>query len=241
MKDKIITSNCDESYKELKASLKEKYTRILCTAIDEAREVVIKRSSEILSKEYLSMLSETEGLKKTVKEQETEFFNSEKYVTAQKSLTTLKDKLATCLDSEKESIQKDLSKLLEQITTMNITIKNRLKVYTDKIKENEKILKEETLKVGVDVLKIKNEIMKFLQQKISECVKCFNEELSELNKTFAKEDANESELPFDTDVIKLDVPIFSIDTDSIKRSVKTTDDDQNITLINSKNTSTVKN
>ena len=141
MKDNNITSNYDESYKELKTSLKEKYTRILCTAIDEAREVVIKRSSEILSKEYLSMLSETESLKKTVKEQETEFFNSEKYVTAQKSLTILKDKLATCLDSEKESVQKDLSKLLEQITTMNITIKNRLKVYTDKIKENEKILK----------------------------------------------------------------------------------------------------
>ena len=184
-------------------------------------------------------MQETENLKQAKKSQEKEFFNSEEYQTAQKRLKKVKKDLDSVKNNDKAEIEKEFNKALSTVTTLNITIKNRLKGLDEKINANMQTLKNEMSDCGEDIARIKNDAMNFLQKKIAECVKDYNLELIELNKTFGVEIPKAPELPFDGEVLKLDLPVFSLESETTVKSVTIKNKER--TLVYSKNESNLIN
>ena len=205
-----ITDDFSQSYNELKSGLKDKYLNMLYRFIDDAREKAIKMSEPLISDDILQLTDETRELKKYVKAETKKYYKSTEYVNAQQKLITLKDRLTLCSDSEKEEVQKQISKSMAEVVTKNITIKNRLKAESDKIKLNEEIIKGKMQEIDGDIQKIKEEVMDFLRDKIAICIKYYNDELNELNESFKMPKLDQPEIPFDSSVVKLDVPIFSL-------------------------------
>ena len=100
------------------------------------------------------------------------------------------------------------NKAISSITTLNVTIKNRLKDKTDRydklsaeidyvIRTNENSFKE-----------INAEVLRMVKQAISDCLGGYAEELKVLNETFGVEETTDEDLPFDEKVIRLDIPVF---------------------------------
>lgn len=235
-----ITDDFNQSYNELKSGLKSKYLNMLYRFIDDAREKAIKMSEPLISDDILQITSETRELKKYVKAETKKFYKSSEYVNAQQKLITLKDKLSTCLDSEREELQKQISKSMAEVVTKNITIKNRLKVESDKIKINEDIIKSKMQEIDGDIQKIKEEVMEFLRDKIAICIKYYNDELNDLNESFKMPKLDQPEIPFDSSVVKLDVPIFSL-TQPQEEEVSEVIEESDRTIIASENQDTTKN
>jgi hypothetical protein len=160
-----ITENFCDSYNELKNDLKDKYARMLSIAIDQAREKATDKTAKILSPSFLQLLEETESLKNQRNQLEQDSYKSDKYITAQDNLKDVKIKLDNVSSEEKESIEKDFNKALSTITTLNITIKNRLKDIDEKITLNKQSIKNEISIFGDEINKIKNEVMSLMQWK----------------------------------------------------------------------------
>ena len=235
-----ITNDFNQSYNELKSGLKDKYLNMLYSFIDDAREKAIKMSEPLISDDLLKLTDETRELKKYVKAETKRYYKSTEYVNAQQKLITLKDKLTVCDESEKEELQKQISKSMAEVVTKNITIKNRLKAESDKIKLNEDIIKGKMQEIDGDIQKIREEVMDFLRDKIAICIKYYNDELNELNESFKKPKLEQPEIPFDSSVVKLDVPIFSL-TQPQDEDVIEVVEDSDRTIIASENQDTTKN
>ena len=238
--DKItITEDFNKSYNELKSSLKDKCLNMLYRYIDNAREKATQLAEPLISNDILQLIDETRELKKYVKLETKKYFKSSEYVDSQQKLINLKDKLTTCDESEKEDLQKQISKSMAEIVTKNITIKNRYKTQNDKIKQNESVINAKMQEIDSDMQKIKEEVMDFLRDKIAICIKFYNDELNELNDAFKMPKLLKPEIPFDSNVIKLDVPIFSLtqpkddDYDNYEKADRT--------IIASENHNTTKN
>ena len=237
--DKItITEDFNQSYNELKLGLKDKYLKMLYRFVDEAREKTIEMSSELISDDILKLIEETKEIKKIIKSETKRFYKSSEYVDAQQKLITLKDRLAECAENEKDDLQKQISKSMAEIVTKNITIKNRLKVHSDKVKYNEDIINSKMQEIDGEIKKVKEDVMDFLRDKIAICIKYYNDELNELNDSFNMPKLETTEIPFDSNVIKLDLPIFSL-IQSEPEDVTDYDDER--TIIASENHNTTKN
>ena len=81
--------------------------------------------------------------------------------------------------------------------------------------------------------------MDFLRDKIAICIQFYNEELRELNDSFKMPQPEKAEIPFDSSVIKLDVPIFSL-TQTESQDFADNEEDTR-TIIASENQNTIKN
>lgn len=234
-----ITEDFNQSYNELKSGLKEKYLNLLYRYVDEAREKAVEMSTPFISDDVLKLTDETRELKKLVKLETKKFYKSSEYVDAQQKLINLKEQLSTCEDSQREELQKQISKSMAEIVTKNITIKNRLKAHNDKIKFNEDIINAKMQEVDEDVQRVKDDVMDFLRDKIAICIQFYNEELRELNDSFKMPQPEKAEIPFDSSVIKLDVPIFSL-TQTESQDFADNEEDTR-TIIASENQNTIKN
>ena len=115
---------------------------MLYTFVDQAREKVIEQSTAFIGDDIFKLTEETKELKRLVKIETKKYYKSSEYVDAQQKLITLKNQLSNCEESEKEELQKQISKSMAEIVTKNITIKNRLKAHSDKIKYNEDIIRQ---------------------------------------------------------------------------------------------------
>ena len=204
-----ITDDFEQSYNELKSSLKEKYLNLLYTFVDQAREKAIEQSTAFIGDDIFKLTEETKELKRLVKIETKKYYKSSEYVDAQQKLITLKNQLSNCEESEKEELQKQISKSMAEIVTKNITIKNRLKAHSDKIKYNEDIINAKMQEIDEDIQRVKEEVMDFLRDKIAICIKYYNDELKDLNESFNMPQPKDTEIPFDSNVIKLDVPVFA--------------------------------
>ncbi|MBE5742206.1 MAG: hypothetical protein E7360_02660 [Clostridiales bacterium] len=234
MEKLTITENLNDSYKELKSDLKERYSKILFGAVEKAREMASQKTAYLLTDAFLKLLDDTEKLKTSKRQQKNEFFASDKYVKAQENLLALKKELDEC-DGDKTEIEKNFGKALAEVTTLNITIKNRLKDIDERIDANMQLLKNEVGDSGEEISKIKHDIMGYLQKEIAKCVKDYNVELIELNKTFGVEISKEPEMPFDGEILKLDFPVFAFESEISTKTIKEKDTER--TLIHSKNES----
>lgn len=211
MMQKEMITEMSESYNRLKSDIKEKYTKMICADLESVRQYVISKSSEFLGEDFLRKLSEVEGLKKQCDNERKAFRATPEYVAAQKELSeaskAAKKIAKTDENADKEEIKR-LNKAISSITTLNVTIKNRLKDKTDRydklsaeidyvIRTNENSFKE-----------INAEVLRMVKQAISDCLGGYAEELKVLNETFGVEETTDEDLPFDEKVIRLDIPVF---------------------------------
>lgn len=210
MQKEIITET-SESYNRLKSDIKDKYTKMICADLESIRQYVISKSFEFLGDDFLQKLSEVESLKKQCDRERKAFRSTPEYVAAQKELTeaskAAKKIAKTDENADMEEIKR-LNKAISAITTLNVTINNRLKDKTDRhdklaaeidriIRTNENSFKE-----------INEEMLRRVKQAIADCLGGYAEELKALNETFGVEETTDEELPFDEKVIRLDIPIF---------------------------------
>lgn len=202
-----ITTDTEDSYKQLKNDIKEKYTKMLCAELESVRRYVVDKSSAFLGEDFLEKLGESDKLKKECDGIRKKFRASEEYKAAQKELSAA-TKAAKGLPENSESEEiKRLNKAISAITTLNVTINNRLKDRTERlnkldseieavVKDNEKEFKE-----------INGEVVSRVKKAISECFGGYVSEVKDLNESFGVEN-DEIEMPFDEKVIRLDIPVF---------------------------------
>ena len=238
--DKLkITEDFNQSYNELKSGIKEKYLNMLYGYVDEARERAMEVTSKHVGDDILKLTEEIEDLRKLVQSETKKFYKSEEYVSVQERLVALKERLAEASEEEKEDLQKQISKAMAEVVTKNITIKNRLKPHTDKIKYNEDLVNSTLQELNFDVKRIEDEILGFLREKIEICVKAYNDELHELNASFNMPISDKTEIPFDGKGLRLEFPILEFRK---KKTVMTSDiKEEERTIIASENVDLIKN
>ena len=201
----VFTDNLSESYNRLKQDLKDKYAETIYNLIDKIKGEIAKETAKIFGESTLKKIEEAENLKAEIDEEKRRFFQEERYKSLQDKLVSLKETLA--LKDGDEEITKEMRSTLDKISTLNITIKNRLKEKTDRLKSLTDFVQEEFDKNKDALSNLKSKSLGTVKDEIIDCLDEFNEELSVLNKTFGKDD--EEELPFDEETLKVDIPIFS--------------------------------
>ena len=199
----------NESYTELKKDLKDKYCEIIKSDLDEIRKYVAERAAKLFGPEFLDKVEEVENLRSERKKAEKEFFKSEEYITAQKELKNAKNDAKNQTPDAEDDANRRLNKAISAITTLNVTIKNRLKPYDEKISALDDEISFVTEKNDDKIREISQEIISRVKSSVAERFKAYFEELNELSDEFGVNEEKDDDLPFDQSVIRLEIPIFS--------------------------------
>ena len=204
----VFTDNLSDSYNRLKQDLKDKYAELIYKIVDKIKTDIIKETSEIFSEETFSKIEEAEELKSEINSIKQDFYAEERYKALQEELVSLKEKLANTSEDEAKELTKEMQGALDKISTLNITLKNRIKDKTDRLYKLNLFIEGEFDKNREILSNLKNELFEKVKIEIIECLDDFNDELAVLNETFGKE-SEDAEMPFDESTIKVDIPLFS--------------------------------
>ena len=104
-----ITEDFEQSFNELKKGLKDKYTAILYSYIDEIKITVSKKIDAFAGKDFTLLCEQTKKLQESVTRQSEEFHNTEEYKTKISELAQLTSKLSSCSTDEKDELKKEIS------------------------------------------------------------------------------------------------------------------------------------
>lgn len=227
--DKSNITETSESYNLLKEDIKEKYTKMMCAELDAVRRYVIDKSSSFLGGDFLHKLEESERIKQECDKIRKEFRSREEYKAAQKELSEAGKQAKGMANSDDNSDREEikrLNKAIGAITTLNVTLNNKLKERREREaqlnSEIDKIVRENE----ADFKEINGEVVSRVKKAILECLGGYLDEMKDLNSSFGIEN-NEFEMPFDEKVIRLDIPVFS------KSPFKLSDDDHEETFVHS--------
>ncbi len=243
--DKTIITNENESYNRLKNDVKEKYTRMLCAELESVRRYVIEESSIFLGDDFLAKISESESLKKECDKIRGEFRSREEYVKAQKELTEATKAVKTLKipENEEREENKRLNRAISAITTLNVTLNNKIKDKTERRITLEKEL-DSIVKQNENGFKtINDEVISRVKRAVAACVNGYAEEVKEINESFGVE-TDEIEMPFDEKIIRLDIPVFgkrNTETEDFEKSADEDDNTDNINYIDSDDNNGVLN
>lgn len=230
----IVTNDVKDSYNEILKSLKEKYSQMIFSRIDELRRRAYDTLSDVLDENLLCIFEETFELKERSKAQQDEFFKSEDYVKTQERLVDLKERVSACEDeTEKAELSKQLSKVMDRVSTLNVTINNRLKKYTDKINANVEIMKRLVNSDGGLFNKVKTDFLNEINDIIKDGITDFNEELKPIKEQFGK-DTEELEFPFDENTVRVQIELFPSEIEDVYGK-------SDSEFVPSKNENTIKN
>lgn len=223
-----------QSFLELKNDLKEKYTSRIYAVLKDVRETLVERTSDMFDDGFFTCLNEAFALEEEKEKIRKAFFRENDYEDAQKKLKLLRKKHQ---EEGGEEVGKELSEAVARVSTLNVTIRNRLKPYEERIEYlREKIDGSvEANRERIDSLK--KEIVETTRTSVDEIVTEFNRELSELKETFGVPEG-ESELPFDERTLQLEIPISEFDPDHFMKNVKRENRDL---FVKSDNSNHVKN
>ncbi len=203
-----ITDNLSDSYNLLKKDLKDKYAENIYEIIDNIKTEILSEASKIFGEELIEKIDEAESIKGDIDKIKKEFYAEEQYTSLQNKLKQQKDSLLTASESEADKITSEMKDTLDKVSTLNVTLKNRLKEKNEKLAEINAYLEGEFNKNKDILAKLKEDMFEKVKTDIVSCLDEFNEELSLLNETFGIE-GKEPEIPFDENSIKMELPIFS--------------------------------
>ncbi|MDD7165092.1 MAG: hypothetical protein PUI31_00215 [Clostridia bacterium] len=232
--DKTIITEESESYSRLKSDIKDKYTKMICAELEAIRRYVVKESSVILGDDFLEKLGESEQLKKECDQIRNEFHSREEYINAQSELTAaskaVKNRKNTGsaggtdnTDNTEET--KRLNKAISAITTLNVTLNNKLKDKNDRRTVLEKELNAIVRENETGFKTINDEVVSRVKRAVSDCIAGYADEIGKLNECFNVK-SNELDLPFDEKVIRLDIPVFGRRTHNESAANDDSDDDK---------------
>lgn len=241
------TAAVDGGYEEIKNGLKAKYSKMIFARIDELRKDALKKLFGAMDEGVIDLIYENERLKKLCDEEKKEFYDGAEYKDAQNKLVELKNKLATCAENEKEEINNQLSKALDRISTLNVTVNNRLKKYTDKMRANSSAITGAIASDDGEFGEVKKNFIESVDEILQDGIAGYNDELQSVNESFGVEQSGEPDLPFDENEVRIEIDMLppsvrELGEDAIKTEVKEPTDKQNKKVfINIENDSTVKN
>ena len=147
---------------------------------------------------------------------------SAEYSEAQAKLVALRKELSASDDDSKSEIEKKLSRTMDRVSTLNVTIKNRLKPLSDKLKEDISTLKAVYSSSENGFAKIRDEFLDRIDDVITDGITSFNEELSEINAKFGII-CDKTEFPFDENTLKIKIELFPKELTDEEPDENTTD------------------
>lgn len=219
-----VTNDYCESYEELKKQLKEKYSLILKSIIESANNKVESESNDILGKEFFDLHTEAEVMTAEIKTEKEEFYKSENYTAAQADLAAIKAEIDKCDDEdEKKNLNVKLDKAMAKISTLNITINNRLKSKTEELEAKVSAIGKIVGEHRKEIERLRDEIVNFITTSVASTINEFNADLTELNDIFGVEQSS-PELPFDEKELKMqfiDLPFEKYVTPTERREGRT--------------------
>lgn len=218
----IIVDNVNESYEEIVKELKEKYSEEILRNIDEIKRQSYGQLSAAFNDCATGLLEEIEDLKKEIDRRKKEFYMSAEYSETQAKLVALRKELSASDDDSKSEIEKKLSRTLDRVSTLNVTIKNRLKPLSDKLKEDISTLKAVYSSSENGFAKIRDEFLDRIDDVITDGITSFNEELSEINAKFGII-CDKTEFPFDENILKIKIELFPKELTDEEPDENTTD------------------
>ena len=227
--DKTDITESSESYNRLKEDIKEKYTKMMCAELDSVRRYVIDKSSSFLGEDFLAKLEEVDRIKQECDKIRKEFRSRDDYKAAQKELSEASKQAKGIADSDDNSDREEikrLNKAIGAITTLNVTLNNKLKERNEREAQLNSELDKIVRDNESDFKEINNEVVTRVKKAISDCLGGYADEMKDLNSSFGIEN-DDFEMPFDEKVIRLDIPVFS------KSPFKRSDDDDGETFIHS--------
>lgn len=204
-----FTDNLSDSYNRLKQDLKDKYVEIIYKIVDKIKAEIIYETSVIFGETTMQKIEEAETLKSEIDKIKNDFYGEDRYKTLQGRLTALKNELSAATKSKAKEITSEMQVAMDKITTLNITLRNRIKDKNERLSELNSFIENEFDKNKAAFDKVREEVFGKVKDEIADCLDEYNDELALLNETFGK-DTEEMEMPFDENEIKLDIPIFSI-------------------------------
>ena len=235
----------DAGYEEIKNGLRTKYSKMIFARIDELRKDALKKLFGAMDEGVIDLIYENERLKKLCDDEKKEFYEGTDYKDAQSKLVELKNKLSVCAESEKDEINAKLSKALDRISTLNVTIDNRLKKYTDKMRVNSSAITGAISSDEGEFGKVKKNFIESVDEILQEGITSYNDELQSVNATFGVEQSEEPDLPFDENEVRIEIDMLP---PSVRELGNENDDGENSAeknekkvFINIENESTVKN
>ena len=216
--DKTIITEGSESYNRLKSDIKDKYTKMICAELEAVRRYVVEESSVILGDDFLEKLGESEQLKKECDKIRNEFRSREEYINAQNELTAASKAVKAAKNGKAESNSgndsegnaeetKRLNKAISTITTLNVTLNNKLKDKNDRRAVLDKELNAIVRENETGFKTINDEVVSRVKRAVSDCIAGYVDEIGKLNECFNVK-SDEFDLPFDEKVIRLDIPVF---------------------------------
>lgn len=233
--DKTIITEESESYNRLKSDIKDKYTKMICAELEAVRRYVVEESSVILGDDFLEKLGESEQIKKECDKIRNEFRSREEYISAQSELAAASKAVTAVKKGESESAGKDsegnteetkrLNKAISAITTLNVTLNNKLKDKTDRRAILEKELNAIVRENETGFKTINDEVVSRVKRAVSGCIAGYADEIGKLNECFNVK-SDELDLPFDEKVIRLDIPVFGRRTRDESAASDDSDDDK---------------
>lgn len=200
--------NVNEGYKQLKNDLKEKYSKQIVKAVERIKSEIITSVSQIFGEELMRSFENADKIRDKINKIKDEFYSETEYVELQKKLTSQKEDLKNASESEVKKITEDMRRSLDSISTLNITLRNRLKSYNEQLFKINSFISSELEKNKDEVSRLKDKVLEEIKVEIVCFLNDYNEELSMLNDAFGIENG-EPEIPFDEDSVRLDVPIFN--------------------------------
>ena len=218
----IIVDNVNESYEEIVKELKEKYSEEILRNIDEIKRQSYGQLSAAFNDCATGLLEEIEDLKKEIDRRKKEFYMSAEYSETQAKLVALRKELSASDDDSKSEIEKKLSRTLDRVSTLNVTIKNRLKPLSDKLKEDISTPKAVYSSSENGFAKIRDEFLDRIDDVITDGITSFNEELSEINAKFGII-CDKTEFPFDENILKIKIELFPKELTDEEPDENTTD------------------
>ena len=226
-----ITNDVNESYNEIVEGLKNKYSQIIFSRIDELKMRCYEELSAALNNDLKIIFKETCDLKDYYEREKKAFYSGNDYTDAQTKLIELKNAVTNCNDeTQSQNLNNQLAKAMDRISTLNVTINNRLKNCKEKIDANIEIIKQALNSDSGLLTKVKDDFLNEIDGIIKDGVMEFNEELRPVKEQFGK-NLNELEFPFNENIVKVQIELFPIGID----------DCENEKFIVSKNENNIKN
>lgn len=242
------TVTTDGGYEEIKNGLKSKYSKMIFARIDELRQSALKKLFGAMDEGIISLIYENERLKKLCDEDKKTFYEGSDYKDAQNKLVELKNKLSLCKDDiEKEEINKQLSKALDRISTLNVTINNRLKKYTDKMHVNASAITGAIASDEGEFGEVKKNFIESVDEILQEGIASYNDELKSVNETFGVEQSSDPDLPFDENEVRIEIDMLPPSVKDLGEDIirpengNSAEKKENKVFINIENDSTIKN
>ncbi len=180
-KGRNLVLNCMSNNCSIKKEIDEKYILKINQAVCDCKESYKNKVTDLLGNEYNQLLNVISSGKKRIETESQLFFKTEEYLSCKKRLD--ESKKAYEKDCENEENKKNLHLVLNELSTLNTTLNNRLKATRDEIESAKSRLTKLFNDNKQKLFDIKNQVKNDLKIQILDIFKEYQFVINELRKT----------------------------------------------------------